>query len=106
MVDELTIRNAINLLLRAAPRDSRVILFGSYARGQARPDSDLDFLVIEPQPQSELDESVRLRKALLGLPVAVDILVASEDTFLYWADTPNTVYYRAAKEGKVYEQVA
>lgn len=106
MIDERTIRNAINLLLKAAPRDSRVILFGSYARGQARPDSDLDFLVVEPQPQSELDEAVRLRKALLGLPVAVDIMVASKETFLYWMETPNTVYYRAAKEGKVYEQVA
>lgn len=25
----------------------RIILFGSYARGDARPDSDLDFLVVE-----------------------------------------------------------
>ncbi len=83
-----------------------VILFGSYARGQARPDSDLDFLVVEPQLQSGIDETVRLRKALRGLPVAVDILVVSKETFLYWMETPNTVYYRAAKEGKVYEQVA
>ena len=106
MIDELAIRDAVNLLLKAAPKDSTVILFGSYARGQARPGSDLDFLVVEPKPKSELDEAVRLRRSLRGLPVAVDILVASKETFLYWADTPNTVYYRAAKEGKVYEQVA
>ena len=106
MIDELTIRSAINLLLKAAPRGSLVILFGSHARGQARPDSDLDFLVVEPKPQSEPNEAVRLRKALGGLPAAVDILVASKETFLYWMETPNTIYYRAAKEGKVYEQVA
>jgi predicted nucleotidyltransferase len=106
MIDESTIRDAVNELLKQAPRNSMVILFGSYARGQARPDSDLDFLVVEPQLQSGIDETVRLRKALRGLPVAVDILVVSKETFLYWMETPNTVYYRAAKEGKVYEQVA
>jgi hypothetical protein len=49
---------------------------------------------------------VRLREALRGLPVAVDVLVASAETFAYWVDTPNTVYHQAAKEGRVYEQVA
>jgi predicted nucleotidyltransferase len=91
MIDEQTIRQAAEILLAAAVPGSRVILFGSYARGQAGPRSD---------------EMVRLGKVLAHLGVAVDVLVASEQTFQYWVDTPNTVYNRAAREGRVYEQVA
>jgi predicted nucleotidyltransferase len=106
MIDEQTIRRAAEMLLEAAAPGSKVILFGSYARGQAGAHSDLDFLVIEPGIKSEFEEMVRLGEVLAHLGVAVDVLVASEETFQYWVDTPNTVYYRAAREGRVYEQVA
>jgi predicted nucleotidyltransferase len=36
-------------LARVQPRPGRVLLFGSRARGDARPDSDLDLLVVMPQ---------------------------------------------------------
>ena len=105
MIDEKTIAKAADLLLRAAP-ESRVILFGSHARGRAGPDSDLDFLVIEPQVKDRFGEMVRLREVLRPLLIPVDVLVASAEKFEYWRDTPNTVFYRAAKEGRAYEQVA
>jgi predicted nucleotidyltransferase len=106
MIDEATIQAAVKMLLAAAPRGSKVILFGSWARGQAGPHSDLDFLVVEPEGGSEFDEMVRLGEILAPLGVPVDVLVVSEAVFEYWLDTPNTVYYRAAKEGRAYEQVA
>lgn len=105
MIDEKTIAKAVDLLLRAAP-GSRVILFGSHARGQAGPDSDLDFLVLEPDVKDRFEEMIRLREVLRPLLIPVDLLVASVEKFEYWRDTPNTVFYRAAQEGKVYEQVA
>ena len=95
----------MSLLLEAAPK-SRVILFGSHARGDADADSDVDFLVIEPQVQNRYAEMVRLREVLRPLLIPVDVLVVSQEKFDYWRDTPNTVYHRAAKEGRVYEQVA
>jgi predicted nucleotidyltransferase len=106
MIDDQTISKAAEILLSAAPAGSRVILFGSYARGQAGQDSDLDFLVIEPAVESEFQEMVRLGEALRPLKIPVDVLVTTAATFEYWADTPNTVYYRAAREGRAYEQVA
>ena len=105
-IDRETIDRAARLLLEAAPSGSRVILFGSYARGTAAPESDLDFLVVEPEVRRQVDEMARLTETLSGLSIAVDVLVVSAEKFVYWKDTPNTVFYRAAREGKVYEQVA
>jgi predicted nucleotidyltransferase len=106
IIDWKSINRAAQALLGAAPKGSKVLLFGSYARGTARAESDLDFLVVEPEVASQVDEMARLTNALSGLAVAVDVLVVSAERFDYWKDTPNTVIYRAAREGKVYEQVA
>jgi len=105
MLEEKTIQSAANLLLKAAP-GAKVVLFGSYARGDAQPYSDLDFLVIEPQVKDRMGEMFRLRKTLRGLPMAVDVIVISADRFEFWKDTPNTLAYQVLKEGKVYEQIA
>ena len=105
MVGEETIAKAADLLLRAAP-GSKVILFGSHARGDVDPDSDLDFLVVEPEVKDRHVEMVRLRDALRPLRIPVDVLVTSAAAFEEWRDTPNTVFHEAATEGKVYEQVA
>ena len=102
---EQVVSKAVDLLLRAAPAGSKVILFGSHARGEARPDSDLDFMVVEPRVENRYAEAIRLREALRDLDSAVDVLVVSAKIFQEWADTPNTVIYEAAREGKVYEQV-
>ena len=110
MIDEGTIRRAAEALLRSAPLGSTVVLFGSYARGTAREQSDLDFLVIEPRVEDALGEMVRLRRALDEIIrpylIPADVLVTSRERFEHWRDTPNTVHHRAFKEGRVYERVA
>lgn len=82
-----------------------VILFGSHARGDARPDSDVDLMVIEQAPfsaeRSRRAEYSRLSKALSEFPFAKDILLYSRDEFDYWKDSPNHVVGRAQREGKV-----
>jgi len=87
-------------------RPEKIYLYGSTARGEDRPDSDLDFLVVEPRVENRYAEAIRLREALRNLDSAVDVLVVSAKVFQEWADTPNTVIYEAAREGKVYEKVA
>lgn len=110
MIDETTIRQAAEALLKAAPAGSTVLLFGSYATGRAQEQSDLDFLVIEPQVDDALGEMVRLRRVLDGVIrsflIPADVLVTSRERFEHWRDTPNTLHYQAAKEGKIYERVA
>jgi predicted nucleotidyltransferase len=105
MADIEIVEKAARLLLEAAP-GSRVILFGSCVRDEADPHSDIDFLVIEPEVKDRHAEMVRLRRVLRPLRIPVDVLVTSTEAFEEWRDTPNTVIYEAAREGRVYEQVA
>ena len=103
--DETTVLEAARLLIEAAP-GATVILFGSYARGRQTPDSDLDFLVIEPEVSSPLTEMIRLRDVLRPLRVSADVLVTSRENFERLSTTPGTTYYDAAKEGRVFNAVA
>ena len=105
MIDQATISDAVRLLLAAAPSGSEVILFGSYARGNALPDSDVDFLVIEPEVRSKRAEMVRLRDSLRPLKIPADVLVASRQVFEDWRETPNNVLYEAWKEGRAFHEV-
>jgi excisionase family DNA binding protein len=56
---------------------ARIILFGSRARGDARPDSDYDVLVVLDSIGHRREERIRIRRAFEDLPVAADVLVAS-----------------------------
>ena len=71
------------------------------ACGGARDDSDLDFLVIEAQVESKLDEMVRLRDAVPPLGVPVDVVVVSEKEASRRERVPSTLVHRALREGRV-----
>ncbi len=98
--DDAVIREAGRRILRAAPPGSRVILFGSHARGEAGEHSDLDFLVIEPEVAHCGEESVRLHRTLRGLGVYADVIVVSEDEAQAWRDVYGTVIHAALSEGR------
>ena len=101
MPTEEAIAEAGRILAAAAHAPARVILFGSWARGEAGPDSDLDFLVIEREVGSKIDEMVRLRAVLPPLGVPVDVLVFSQEQAEAWGRVPGTVVHAALSEGRV-----
>ena len=105
MIPDETIEQAVRHLLTATPQGSKVILFGSHIRGDGDARSDLDLLIVEPQVADRFAEMMRLREILDPLKIPVDLLVTTAERFDYWRDTPNTIYYWAAKEGKVYESL-
>lgn len=100
MFDDAVIAESGRRLAAAAPPGSRVILFGSHARGDAGKHSDLDFLVIEPDVDNVTEESVRLRRTLRGLLVAADIVVVSEQEASQWGDVHGSVIHAALAEGR------
>lgn len=99
MLTSDAIDSAVQKLIAAA-QPSRVILFGSYARGEADEDSDLDLLVVEAQVENRGAEMVRLRRAIGRVGTGVDVLVYSEEEVTRRGDVPGTVIYWALNEGK------
>ncbi len=78
----------------------RVLLFGSHARGDAKPDSDLDFLVIERDVRDRHAEMIRLQRTLRPLGVPVDIVVVSESYANEWSAVVGTLIHAALNEGR------
>jgi predicted nucleotidyltransferase len=68
----------------------KILLFDSYARGDATADSDLDLLVIEDEVSDRASEMVRLRRLLRPLRVPADVLVYSADEVSRWGAQPGT----------------
>lgn len=100
MTEEALIEEAGRRLSAAAP-DADVILFGSRARGESRPDSDLDLLVIEADFDRRGEEYGRLRKELRGLDVAIDLVIYRKREAEKWGNVPGSFLHRVLGEGRV-----
>jgi len=106
MMETDTIERAVRILQESVPAGSSVILFGSHARGDARDDSDLDFLVVEPEVGNRFGEMARLSELLGSALIPADVVVLSREAFERWQETPNSLAYHASREGKIYDSVA
>lgn len=106
MINESTIQQATKRLIAEARNPLKVILFGSYARGDATEDSDLDLMVVERDIPDPTGEYLRLREALGPLGVGVDLLLYSEAEFEKRRDWCSTPVYWAIREGKVLHEAA
>ncbi len=101
MIPKSKIREAIQIITKTA-KPKRIILFGSYATGNANEQSDLDFLVIKDKVENYDEETVDLELALLPLRVSKDVLLASEKDVEMWGHlTGSGALYWALKEGQV-----
>lgn len=88
-------------LLVAAANPVRVLLFGSRARGEVRPGSDFDFLVILASVEDRFAEMVRLQRSLMPLKIPADVLVYSVQDVEDWVGVRQTLICRALEEGIV-----
>ena len=84
---------------------SRIYLFGSRAEGTARPDSDLDLMIVGPEEsrpaESRWRQLQRVRKSLREFRSAKDILIYSEEEFQTFRRSLNHIAVHAAKEGRL-----
>src|SRR5437588_8212734 len=82
-------------------RPEQVILFGSQARGDAGPDSDVDLLVVMDFEGSAFDKGLEIQQVLPDNPLPVDVIVTSPEAFAWRKEVVGTIEWPAAKEGKV-----
>ena len=85
-----------------------IIVFGSRVRGDARPDSDVDVMVVEDEPfepadpgRNRLARWRKLHESLRGCRVPIDLLLYTVAEVEYWKDSINHVVYDALTEGRV-----
>jgi len=78
----------------------RIVLFGSRARGNARPDSDLDLLIIEETNLPKQERDARYLRALVGLFPKKDVLVWTPQEVRQWENVPNVFVTTALREGR------
>jgi uncharacterized protein len=78
-----------------------VILFGSYAREDANPQSDVDLLVVISGEVDKRKTSIAIRQALADLPIAKDILVTTPDEIARRGRLVGSVLRPALMEGKI-----
>ena len=78
----------------------RIILFGSAARGQMGPNSDLDILVVMPEGTHRRHTAMSLYPLMKGLGVPVDFVVATPSDLERHKNSWCLVYSHALREGK------
>jgi uncharacterized protein len=85
----------------------KIILFGSQARGDALPDRDVDLMVLFREVEDPRARAVEIYVALTDSGLPKDILVSTTARFERYKNVVNTIYWPAAREGKVvYERGA
>lgn len=79
----------------------RIILFGSHARGDARPDSDVDLLIVMTVDGSRREKAIEIGVALDDIPISKDIVVVTPEAFERRRNIFGTIEWPAAHEGMV-----
>jgi predicted nucleotidyltransferase len=102
MTDTETTSREITRRIVEALAPDRIYLFGSRARGNARPDSDWDVLVVvnSSQMPGHRRDAVALR-ALRGLRASVDVLVLTREEFEGRLDVVCSLPATVAREGRL-----
>jgi len=79
----------------------KIILFGSQARGDAGPDSDVDLLVVMSFQGSKREKAVEILAALDDIVVPTDVIVSSPEEYAWRKDVVGTIEWPAENEGRV-----
>ncbi len=92
------------ILAVVTPR--RIVLFGSAARGEMGPNSDLDVLVVMPDGTHRGRTTEAIYRGMWGFGFSKDIVVVTEDDVSTLRDDPYSVVHTAFREGRVLHESA
>ena len=99
-IDDALIDEILRRVLSVAKPD-KIILFGSAATGKMTPDSDIDLLIVQPEPIERSQEYVRIRHALGDMDYPFDILFIATPWFEESKNVIGGIAYPALRYGKV-----
>lgn len=85
----------------AVANPTRVLLFGSAARGEMKKDSDYDLLVVVAGPVHRRQMAQKIYRGLHGVGVSVDVVVVTEDDLKKYSSRLGTILKPALAEGQV-----
>jgi predicted nucleotidyltransferase len=79
----------------------KVVMFGSRARGQTRPTSDLDLLIVAESREPRHRRAIPIYGALSDILLPMDIVVYTPDEAADWSEVRQALVTTALREGKV-----
>ena len=99
VLSEATLKDIVRRIVEVA-HPEKIILFGSAARGEMGPHSDVDLLVVKrgAYDQSQIVGDIYMH--LFGVGQAVDVIVVTPEELEHYRDTHCLVIAPALREGK------
>jgi predicted nucleotidyltransferase len=94
------LQTVVNRILEATD-PQQIILFGSRARGEHGPHSDLDLLIVQESELPRPQRYAQVRRLFWGMGIPMDILVYTPDEFARYQDIPGSFTHTVKHEGKV-----
>ena len=104
MLDRQTLDDIIRRVVETA-QPEKIILFGSAARGDMGPNSDVDLLIIK-EGADTLNLMARIYRKLHGVGAAVDAIVVSPEDVERFKDSHALIIKPALREGRVVYEAA
>jgi len=93
-------------LAAVASSPAKVILFGSYARGEANEESDVDLLVLQRDFSDRAQEYLRLAREAHSIAPNVAVILMKNEDYEWKSLVGGTLPYWASKEGLVLHEPA
>ena len=101
VMQDVEIIQTIVSRITEAIHPQKIILFGSWARGERGPHSDIDILVIQESSQPRPQRYAQVRRLFWGMGLPMDILVYTPEEFARYQAVPGSFTHTVTLEGQV-----
>jgi predicted nucleotidyltransferase len=98
------VKNELDKIVRTLAETgivTKIILFGSYAKGEETPNSDIDLCVLTPiKPQSNIKLIADFRRSVWSIrTMPLDLFAYNQDNFYFHAKRPTSFEHEIAETG-------